>query len=272
MKIDVLISTKDRPVELAMLLNSLDFQTHDRFDVVIIDGSAGDQRNNQYVIRAIQQLERNGHEVLFERIDIPGVLATRQKAQELSNKEWVLRVDDDVILHPKYIENLIMTHFKDDDPETLGIVSGITPMWGVPMYYRAAEKVHADGIINKLEIEDGKIMKFGDDCGFDYDLFENPILNAGHFRSCALHRRNLWDYTDFPLSLVGFREETMASLIARWKGYRIKVNLKAKAWHFQSSEGGCRYPNYADIVKSDDNAFQVWVSRKVKQYGGNPKC
>jgi hypothetical protein len=44
-RIDVIVSTRDRPVALVNLLHSLINQTYQDSDCVVVDGSVGDQRN-----------------------------------------------------------------------------------------------------------------------------------------------------------------------------------------------------------------------------------
>jgi len=129
-------------------------------------------------------------------------------------------------------------------------------------------------LINQLLItieEDvpGDIVEFGDDCGMCY-INAKDVLPADHFRSCALYKSSAHELFKYEtnLSPVGFREESFFSLRAKWLGMKIGVDLSTHAWHFQTPSGGCRYPNYSELVKQDDETFKGWVKKMFKEKGG----
>ena len=179
-----------------------------------------------------------------------------------------LRVDDDVILDVDYLEKLCNVIAKGYD-----IASGVTPLVVQPEFVR--DPARLNGIVNALEWNaEGEVTKFGDDCGMCYNIEKSVILPADHFRSCALYKTEITDKGvryESNLSPVGFREETFFSLRARYLGYKIGVDLSAHAWHFMTPSGGCRYPNYADLVKQDNELFMKWSKAMFKEKGGAPK-
>ena len=69
------------------------------------------------------------------------------------------------------------------------------------------------------------------------------------------------------LSPVGFREESFFGLRAVWEGYKLGVHTGAKAYHFQCPSGGCRYPNYNELVAQDDALFKKWFKNMYVKRG-----
>ena len=96
-----------------------------------------------------------------------------------------------------------------------------------------------------------------------YDIKDDYyILPAHHFRSCALYKSEIHDKGfryETNLSPVGFREESFFSIRIRYMGYTIAVDLTAHAWHFMTPSGGCRYPNYKELLIQDDESFNKWA-------------
>ena len=121
----------------------------------------------------------------------------------------------------------------------------------------------ASPIVNKIELSDeGDIKTYRDDCGYSYMKDGKSVFLAHQFRSNALIKRKLIDEGlryELGLSPVGFREEAWFSLRTLMAGYKIVVDLQAVAWHAPCQSGGCRYPNYAVMVQSDEQVFRKWV-------------
>lgn len=263
-RISIEICNKDRATELAILLHSLRKQTFQDFDIIVLDDSSGTPPMQiKFVQDIVQRLKLEGHGVKFLRNNISyGVCKARNRL--LDEDPWkectnfVCRLDDDVILEPDYLKRLIEVMSMNSD---CGIASGVTPLFCGPDFKRETKFVSP--IVNKIELDnDGNIVKYADDCGFSYMDNGVNVLVAHQFRSNAVIRREIINKGlryELGLTNVGFREEAFFSLRALMMGYKIVVDLQAVAWHSPCASGGCRYPNYSQMVQLDDDVMRRWV-------------
>ena len=75
MKVDIMICTKDRPSELALLLQSLRTQTHKDFNIFIYDDRSGVPYQNYHFMQClINQLKLENHNVTIWRNDIVNLI------------------------------------------------------------------------------------------------------------------------------------------------------------------------------------------------------
>jgi glycosyltransferase involved in cell wall biosynthesis len=114
MKFSIIICTKDRPKDLATVLNSIKNQTVMPFEVLIVDGSDN----------SVEQVANSFMETLPLRyfyLRPPGL--TRQRNFGISHvnpeAEWVGFLDDDLVLDPECLENL--ERFLKISPKFAGV-------------------------------------------------------------------------------------------------------------------------------------------------------
>jgi GT2 family glycosyltransferase len=259
-RIVINICYKDRPTELYGLLISLKNQTYQKFDIFILDDQSGTNINQYYFISAlIQKLQCEGHFIKILRTEFPhGVSRARQRLVDESLKsdyKLLLRLDDDIILENDYIARLVRVIEKGYD-----IASGITPLL-VPLHRRNVKSVD---IIDEFILDGSKILYDGDDCGFEY--IGEKIADCHHFRSCALIKREVHEkikYYPTRLSKHGFREETIFSLKAKMNGFKIGVDLQAKAWHLNTPSGGERFLDSQQLMKHNSEMLQDFIKENV---------
>lgn len=271
MRVSIHVATKDRHSEIACLLVSLRTQTFQDWDLVLLDESQTPLELHVPTMFLLNRLKQEGHHINYVRNDKSrGVCNARNLCIENDpfNNEYICRLDDDVVIDPDYLEKLVNVIKSGYD-----IASGITPLMNQAELVRDMERLK--GKVNGLDFNDvGDITYYGDDCGMSYDTDEKYcIAPADHFRSCAMYKSEIHDHFKYEtnLSPVGFREESFFSLRARWLGYKIGVDLSAKAWHFVTPSGGCRFDNYPDLVRQDNETFVKWAKRMFKKNGGSPK-
>lgn len=108
-KVDVLIPTYRRPAALAVTLTSLCAQTDRAFRVVVSDQTEGsDPLQSGIVKTAVRVLRAHGHTVdLYKHLPRRGMAEQRQFLLDQATAPYVLFVDDDVILEPLAVENLV---------------------------------------------------------------------------------------------------------------------------------------------------------------------
>jgi len=238
-KTAILINVRDRPTEISLLLQSLRTQTNSDYDIYILDDCSGTPLTNYHFFNCvINRLKLEGHKVFIKRTDfVNGVSRARQTIVDWAMEkdyDYFLRVDDDVILEPDYLERL------HDVLKNFDIASGVTVAMHVPTFRRNPKFLN--GIVNKVVLdEDGKHILNGDDCGMEYT--EALVLPAHHFRSCALIKREVHEkvkYYPTPLSNHGFREEQIFSYKAIMSGFKIGVDLGAINYHQMTPSGGER--------------------------------
>ena len=236
----VLINVKDRPSELALLLQSLRTQTFQKFNIMILDDCSGSPLTNYHFFNCvINRLKQENHKVFIKRTDFSeGVSKARQKIVDWANEfdyEYYLRVDDDVMLEPDYIERLFKVIEKGFD-----LASGVTVPMAQPTIKR--DPKFLNGIANRVILNDnGDYIMNGDDCGMNYT--KSVILSAHHFRSCALYKSKIHEkvnYCPTRLSWHGFREEQVFSYKLLLAGYTIGVDTGAVNYHQMTDSGGER--------------------------------
>jgi len=242
MEVAVLINVKDRPSELALLLQSLRTQTYKSFDVFILDDCSGTPLTNYHFFNCIaNRLKQEGHNVYIQRTDFcEGVAKARQKIVDWVKSmpfdyEYYLRVDDDVVLEPNYIEELFEVIYEGYD-----LASGVTVPMQNPTPVR--DPIFLKGVANRVILdENGNYIMNGDDCGMEYS--EKVILPLHHFRSCCLYKSEIHDkanYCPTPLSWHGFREEQIFSYRILMAGYNMGFNSHAVNYHQMTPSGGER--------------------------------
>ena len=239
-KTAILINYKDRPTELALLLQSLRTQGFQEFDVFILDDNSGTPLNTYHFFNCIMnRLRQENHKVYLNRTDFPhGVSKARQKIVDWAktgNYEYFCRVDDDVVLEPDYLERLFRVLKGGYD-----LASGVTVPMLNPTFKR--EPKFLKGVANRVVLDkDGKYIFNGDDCGMEYT--DSVIIPAHHFRSCALYKAKIHEkanYLPTKLSMHGFREEQIFSYRVLMAGFKIGVDTGAINYHQLTPSGGER--------------------------------
>ena len=266
-KIDVMICTKDRPAELALLLQSLRTQTYQNFDIYIYeDRSTAKIEQNYYLVSLINRLKLEDHRVTVWRNEIRyGVTRLRQmmvdKIMKEGTGESILRLDDDNILNIDYISKLMQVINEGYD-----IACGVVPLLIYPEHKRKNEKVKPFIADVKLN-EDGEITYFGDDLGYCY--LDDEIIPTPHFRSMALIKKEVHKKIKYPenLGFCSFREEEFFSFKAIVKGYKIGVNTGAIAYHINSPAGGERTKEYYDNLQFNNKLLNDFTKQLVKDNG-----
>lgn len=265
--IDIMISTKDRPTELFGLLQSLRTQTYQNFNIFIMDDRSGMQiHQHHFLLTIINQLKLDGHIVTIWRNDIPlGVTRLRQnivdKIMKVGKGDSILRLDDDNLLEPTYIEKLVETIDAGYD-----IASGVVPSCGTPFIKR--ENKFVKPFISDVQMNDkGEIIYFGDDCGMRY--MEEEIIPSVNFRSMALIKKSVHKDVSYEdnLGFCSFREEQWFSFRAIIKGYKIGVHTGAVAYHLNTPSGGERTQEYVNGCQTNHNLLNDFCKKQFAIYG-----
>lgn len=266
-KIDIMICTKDRPTEVALLLQSLRTQTFQDFDIYIYDDRSGAPLQSHHFLNCVVNLlKQENHRVIIWRNEIHyGVTKLRQimveRILEKGSGDSILRLDDDNILENDYIERLIKVLDQGYD-----IASGVVPVAYQPTMIRNPKFVKP--FIADIELDSaGNIKNFGDECGNKYT--EDCIIPSPHFRSMALIRKEVHKKVKYELNLgyCSFREEEFFSFKAIIAGFKIGVDTGAVAYHMITPSGGERTSDFRDNLDFNNNLLNKFTQKMFSKHG-----
>ncbi|MBP0113881.1 glycosyltransferase [Bradyrhizobium vignae] len=108
----VVICTRDRPDELKVCLSSLSKQSCAPSEIIVVDNASKNQRTREVAVAA---------GVTYVREERPGLDIARNTGALRATGEIVAYTDDDVLLHPRWLECLVSAF---DAPE-IGAVTGL---------------------------------------------------------------------------------------------------------------------------------------------------
>ena len=266
-KIDCMIVSKDRPSELGLLLQSLRTQKYPFRDIYVLDDRSGvPYVQYQFINTIINQLKLENHNVIMWRNELPlGLTRIRgnmvDRIMKISNFDSLLRLDDDNLLEPDYIERL-----NDCLEQGYDIASGIVPPCGYGQIKRETKFVKP--FISDVKLNDkGEVIYFGDDCGCLY--LEKEIIPSPNFRSMALIKREVHEKVKYEdvLGFCSFREEQFFSFRAILEGFKIGVDTGAIAWHINCQSGGERTQMYYDGLKKNHELLNKYCQKWFKEKG-----
>lgn len=116
-RLSVIISTMNREKDLIQCLHSLRAQTHLPYEIVIVDDAASD---HEAILRKVPE----GVLFQYHRKSPPGLSASRNLGARMARGDLLLFLDDDVVLEPAFVEEILKA-FDDDPDHEVGGVSGI---------------------------------------------------------------------------------------------------------------------------------------------------
>ncbi|MCP5432742.1 MAG: glycosyltransferase [Alphaproteobacteria bacterium] len=111
----VVICTRDRPEELARCLASLPRQSRPPREIIVVDNASRDGRTREAALAA---------GVTYVREDRPGLDIARNAGARAATCDIVAYTDDDVVLHPRWLERLVAAF---DAPEVMAVTGLVLP-------------------------------------------------------------------------------------------------------------------------------------------------
>ncbi|WP_167107924.1 glycosyltransferase family 2 protein [Sphingomonas oligoaromativorans] len=111
----VVICTRDRHDELARCLASLPEQSLRPREVIVVDNASRDGRTREVALAA---------GVTYVREDRPGLDFARNTGARTASSEIVAYTDDDVLLHPRWLERLVAAF---DEPSIAAVTGLVLP-------------------------------------------------------------------------------------------------------------------------------------------------
>jgi hypothetical protein len=249
--VTVEISTKGRyDSTLPLVLLAVSQQTVSPDEILIFDDNDNpmDLRNNpmyKYIFGALDIKGISWKVIYGQR---KGQVLNHQKAMEISNSDYIWRLDDDNFPEPNVLENLLMT-IKDDKVGAVGALVWHTdnPVLECPSFVKGS-------ITLDLEFTPVEWFKHNT---------KSPI-SVQHLYSTFLFKREIGLKVGYPmdLSVVGHHEETTFSHGIYREGYKLLVNPNVVVYHFRYA-GGIRSFNNHKLWEDDDKIFQ----KRLKDWG-----
>lgn len=112
-KISIIIPTKDRPIQLILLLKTFLQQAKGEeldFEIILVDDGSAEKN-----LKMIQDFIISFPQIKLFINPGKGPSQARNKGASMSEGDWLLFLDDDVILHPEFVRSLKI-FLKDDYP------------------------------------------------------------------------------------------------------------------------------------------------------------
>ena len=178
----VVICTRDRPEELSLCLSSLLRQSYRPREVIVVDNASRDQRTRDVALAA---------GVTYIREDRPGLDIARNTGALCATSDIVAYTDDDVLLHPHWLEKLVSGF---DEPRIAAVTGLILPAelateaqryfeihWGFGKGYRQRDfdssgfKSHRNGAFPAWDMGAGASMAFRREVFEKVGLFDERL-------------------------------------------------------------------------------------------------
>lgn len=227
MKASVIIPTYNRPTELEVCLASIARQSVKPFEVVIIDDGRLE------AVPGRHWLDAAGIGCVYRRKAVPGLTESRNLGVDLARGDVLFFLDDDVVLHPDYLKEVLATYRTD------GKILGVGGLIANPKPKTAAH--HLRYIFDLLFLNRGVREGTALSSGFctDYGSTWFPVKRArpvdffdggvSSFRKRVFKgRRFVAGYRD-----VGLGEDKDFSFGVSRSGLLV-VNPKARLNHYES--------------------------------------
>jgi glucosyl-dolichyl phosphate glucuronosyltransferase len=144
--VSVVIPTKERPNDLSLAACSLFRQSILPIQVVILDQSRGDEGHQGVAKQYGQARPGIQNAVTLDYIrdtNVNGLAAARNRAMEIVKGDIWLFLDDDVILEPNFLEELLAVYERH--PEATGVSGVVTNYARPPWAFRWWRAIFARG-------------------------------------------------------------------------------------------------------------------------------
>lgn len=234
-KIAVAIPTKNRPAHLSALLASL---VHQRFQawLLIINDSSQPPIEQHGAIRDLLTLIRSlGHPVRIIRTETGWDRHQRAMEAVPPEIELIVRVDDDVMLTPRFLQD-VQRPFRFFADRPVAAVGGCVPETHLKPLDLDVELTRR----NWAPTVDEPSWRLQGNHYTTRQVLEVESL-LGHaicYRRSALLAVGGWAVKGY--SHHAYREETDACMRLRAAGYELLVTTEALAWHLLALDGGSR--------------------------------
>lgn len=227
----VIIPTKNRNQELANALRSILIQTRLPQEVILVDDGSMDG----FPLK--QQFEDVGVRTYYHRKSTPGLPESRNAGVKLSTGDVILFLDDDVILFPTYIEEIVGL-FESDKTGEIGGVGGSEANLIKPISWMSRLRRLRDIVCLMGGFKEGRVLPSG--YCTEYGSTGSPIkkVTAVDFLvgATSAYRRSVFQEFLFTENYRELGEDKDFSYRVSRK-HRLLINPDALLFHFEAPQG-----------------------------------
>lgn len=224
LKFSLIIPTYNRPQQLADCIDSILKQTILPDEVVIVDDGELSDRHYEKVC------QEKGVHTIYVKKDKPGLTASRNMGISLASGDIVFFLDDDVILFPDYIEQILAAY--DDNTSGVGGLIENTP----PVTFKSRLRWFFEKMFFLSGNEAGKVLPSGFCTEYSvaghliHDIEQVDFLMGG----VMSFRREVFNEFAFndKYNQYGAGEDKDFSYRVSLK-HVIKINPKARLYHME---------------------------------------
>lgn len=258
--------TRDRHPYVASLLISLLSQTFKDWDILIeVDDSDESILTNHQIRSLLSRAEHEGHRTRMIRSHRQGPHIAHDRTLQMANDDpnykykLICRIDDDIYIHPTYLEKLFEIFLSDSD---VGAVGGVYLDPTRRDMDQAAPPNYASSIEYAGKIDHNVpwpyICQYPDGTG--------PRL-VEHLYSSFMYRVEagvaIGGYCR-KFSQIGHREESDFSYRFHLAGWKLFIQPDAKGYHFSAPSGGIRSDGIIDRQKLAESDHRIYSRRLAK--------
>jgi GT2 family glycosyltransferase len=242
--VDVIIPTRNREEHALAAISMLLKEDYPRYRVLVVDQSDA-------LSEELHRLAGDDPRVIYHRAPPEGLPAARNEGIRISDAEFVIYIDDDVIPEPGFIAG----HVRAYEDDRVGAVAG-----------RIMEKNRKDvfghsGKPGRIHYWTGKLER--NFTGNEYRDVDSVGGGNMSFRRKALDAAGGFDRGYGGAYLF---EETDVALAVRRKGYRIRYSPHAALTHLAAPGGGCRVPDFRREIYWYAHNFMLLFLKHFPRY------
>ena len=225
----VIIPTYNRPKELTDCIQSIIEQTVKPNEIIIVD----DGNLQEFPLK--DKCESLGTHYIYHKKKTRGLTGSRNVGISLANGDIIFFLDDDVVLFPNYIEEIVKTYSFSSDEEIMGVGGVIAN--SKPLTFAHRLRRLSDFFFLASAPKEGKILPSG--FSADYGTTGFPIketigvdfLSGG----VSSFRKEVFESFLFSEKYKGYgmgEDKDFSFRVSR--KFRLVVNPHAKLYHYES--------------------------------------
>ena len=224
LKISIIIPTYNRPDDLKNCLSSILKQTVRPYEIIVIDD--GDLRAPP--LR--KTYEEKGIGYVYRRKNTPGLTASRNLGLSLSKGDIIFFLDDDVILFPNYLEEIMKVYDTYHDPNLAGV-------GGIIENVRLKWRIY-DAFFLISGIREGEVLRSGFTTNYGTGFPPKRVMKVDFLMGgVSSYRREIFSEFLFSEEYRGYgkgEDKDFSYRVSR--KYLLLINPSARLYHYESPQ------------------------------------
>ncbi len=230
LRASVIIPTFNRPVELKNCIQSILEQTVRPFELIIIDDG------NLQDLPLKKECKDAGIQYRYLKKNKPGLTASRNAGVKLAQGDIIFFLDDDVVLFPDYIQEMLNTY---DEKRIIGGVGGLIANQKPSKFIHPVRRL-LDVALLISSFSEGKVLPSGFCINFGETGLPIKRVKEVDFLSGGVssYRKEIFEEFSFDTEkYLGYGlGEDMDFSYQVSKKYKLMLNPKVRLFHLKSSK------------------------------------